>query len=43
MVDDTGVKDVLASVLQGELIKRGYHCFWDSNILMEIFPVPYLA
>jgi hypothetical protein len=38
MLDDTGVKDVLASVLQGELIKCRYHCIWDSKILTGIFP-----
>ena len=38
MLDDTGVKDVLASVLQGELIKCRYRCFWDSKILTGIFP-----
>jgi hypothetical protein len=37
MLDDTGVKDVFASVLQGELIKCRYRCFWDSNILTGIF------
>ena len=38
MLNDTGVKDVLASVFQGELIKRRYRCFWDSKILTGIFP-----
>ncbi len=38
MLDDTGVKDVLASVLQGELIKCRYRCFWDSKILTGISP-----
>jgi hypothetical protein len=36
---DTGVKDVLASILQGELIKcRYYRYLRDSNILTGIFP-----
>jgi hypothetical protein len=38
MLDDTGVKDVLASVLQGELIKRRYRYFLNGNILTGIFP-----
>jgi hypothetical protein len=38
MLDDTGVKDVLSSVLQGKPIKCRYRCFWDSDILTENFP-----
>lgn len=37
MVDDTGGKDVLASVLQGELIECKYRYFWDRNILTGSF------